>query len=183
MKHLGTKVLETERLILRPFKESDTEAIYNNWASDPEVTKYLSWPTHTSIEMTKKVHFHDSEQYAKPDHYNWAIVLKELGEPIGAISAYVSEDVNAVHLGYCIGKKWWRKGITPEAVRELFRFFFEEVEVQRISAFHDPENAASGAVMRKCGMTYEGTLRRNDRSNRGIVDKASYSILREEYVK
>ncbi len=183
MKHLGTKILETERLLLRPFSVDDAEAVYNNWASDPEVTKYLSWPTHTSIEVTRNVRFLDAENYEKPDHYNWAIVLKELGEPIGALSGYVEEDVDAVHLGYCIGKPWWRQGITSEAVREILRFFFEEVEVQRVSAFHDPENAASGAVMRKCGMTYEGTLRRHDRSNRGIVDKASYSILREEYQK
>ncbi len=183
MNHLGTKVLETERLILRPFSIDDAEAVYHNWASDPEVTKFLSWPTHTSIEVTRSVRFLDAENYDKLDYYNWAIVLKELGEPIGALSGYVEEDVNAVRLGYCIGKPWWRQGIVPEAVREIIRFFFEEVEVQRISAYHDPENGASGAVMRKCGMTYEGTLRRHDLSNRGIVDKASYSILREEYTK
>ena len=68
-----------------------------------------------------------------------------------------------------------------EALKAIIAFFFEEVNVGRIQARHDPRNANSGAVMSKSGMTYEGTLRRADRNNQGICDVAVYSILREEY--
>ena len=94
---------------------------------------------------------------------------------------HVNEKANWVEIGYCMGKPWWRKGIMSEALNGLMAFFFEEVGVGRIQARHDPRNVYSGAVMRKCGMTCEGTLRRADRNNQGICDAAIYSILQEEF--
>ena len=85
-----------------------------------------------------------------------------------------------MEIGYCLGRAWWRKGIVSEALSAVMDFFFVETDVQRICARHDPANPHSGQVMRKCGMTYEGTLRRADRNNQGICDVSWYSILREE---
>ena len=182
MKHLGTKKLETDRLILRPFAASDTTAMYHNWASDPEVTKYLTWPAHSDVGVSEMVLTDWVSHYAEPNYYQWAIVLKELNEPIGSIAVVKTDDqAQWVEIGYCIGKAWWRRGYVTEALRVLIGFFFEEVEVGRIQARHDPRNPNSGAVMGKCGMQYEGTLRRADRNNQGICDACMYSILREEF--
>lgn len=182
MKHLGTKRIETERLILRPFTAEDAEAMFHNWASDPEVTKFLTWPTHKTVEVSRWVLNDWVSHYAEPEHYQWAIVPKDLGEPIGSIAVVrSSNDAKWVESGYCIGKKWWRQGYVSEALNALISFFFEEVGVERVQARHDPRNPGSGAVMRKCGMTCEGTLRRADRNNQGICDAVIYSILREEY--
>lgn len=182
MKHLGTKIIETERLLLRPFLREDAPAMYRNWASDPEVTKYLTWPTHAHVGISEMVLSDWVSHYDELNYYQWAIVLKELDEPIGSISAVkVNDTAQWVEIGYCIGRNWWRQGVVTEALKAIIAFFFEEVNVGRIQARHDPRNANSGAVMSKSGMTYEGTLRRADRNNQGICDVAVYSILREEY--
>ena len=134
MKHLGTKKLETDRLILRPFTLEDADTMYKNWASDPDVTKYLPWTPHESVQVTRSLLEDWISQYEKDDYYHWTIVLKENGEePIGSISAVQKDDtIKMVHIGYCIGKKWWKQGITSEALAALIKFFFEEVGVNRI---------------------------------------------------
>lgn len=182
MKHIGTKKIETERLILRRVTSEDAQAMYRNWASDPEVTKYLTWPTYTDPEDARSILKIWEKDYEKADFYLWAIVPGDLGEPIGTISVVeMNESAQWLEIGYCIGRNWWHRGYVSEALKALIAFFFEEVGVGRIQARHDPRNIHSGAVMRKCGMTCEGILRRADRNNQGICDAAIYSILREEY--
>ena len=88
LNHKGTKTIETDRLILRPFTMDAAPAMYRNWASDDIVTKHLPWPPPPSVEVTKMVLADWTASYAKDDYYQWAIVLKENGpEPIGSISA------------------------------------------------------------------------------------------------
>ena len=77
MNHLGTKILKTDRLLLRPFQLTDAEAMYRNWASDPDVTRFLTWPTHTSPEVSAKVLADWVGQYGKPEFYQWATVPTE----------------------------------------------------------------------------------------------------------
>ena len=182
MKHLGTRILQTERLILRPFVREDAQPMFDNWASDPEVTKFLSWPAYKSIDTAHWILDIWLKDYERPDFYQWAVVLKELNQPIGSISVVNSDDrVDMAEIGYCIGKPWWGQGIMTEALAAIMGYLFDEVGMQRIEAGYDPNNPASGAVMRKCGLKYEGTFRRRIRSNRGITDVAWYSILKEEY--
>jgi len=184
MEHLGTKVLETKSLILRPFALEDAEAIYSNWAGDPEVTKYLTWPTHGSIEQSQWVlENYWLNSYNKPDFYQWAIVPKNNNnKPIGSIGTVAGNDkLKMVHMGYCIGRNWWGQGITSEALDALIRFFFEEVGVNRIESRHDTNNPASGKVMEKCGLKYEGTHKQADWNNQGLHDIAMYAILAGEY--
>jgi ribosomal-protein-alanine N-acetyltransferase len=159
MKHTGTIELETQRLILRRFEASDDIAMFANWCADPDVTKYLTWPPHSSIDETRKALVDIwLSHYDEPDFYHWAIEVKDIHEPIGSISAVKQDErVNMVHIGYCIGKAWWRKGYTSEALARLVRFFFEEVGVNRIESRHDTRNPNSGKVMQKAGLKYEGT--------------------------
>ena len=106
MNNLGTITLETERLILRKFNIKDAEGMFNNWASDNEVTKFLSWPTHKSINDTKGYINWIIEQYENDTTYDWIIEFKETKEVIGSIGAVsVNDNINSVHIGYCISKK------------------------------------------------------------------------------
>lgn len=182
MNHQGTIKLETERLILRRFTVEDAGQMYQNWASEDEVTKYLTWPTHSNAEATKALLTMWCEEYSKPDFYNWGIELKDSGELIGNISIvqYKEENSSAI-FGWCMGTRWWGQGIMPEAGKAVIKYLFEEVGFNRIAANHDIENPKSGRVMQKIGMTYEGTLRANGINNRGIIDDVWYSILAEEY--
>lgn len=183
MNHLGTKRLETPRLILRPLTVADAPAMFRNWASDPEVTRFLRWRAHTDVAATYEYLAFVEQQYADPAVYEWTIVPRELGEPIGAIGVVGrDESVDGVILGWCIGKNWWHQGVTSEAAAEVIRFFFEEVGANRIEAEHDIRNPHSGGVMRKCGMRYEGTRRQAARNSSGeLCDVAMYGILREDW--
>ena len=85
LKHTGTKSIETQRLILRQFKEADATDMFNNWASDYEVTRYLSWQTHSDIEVSKKVLKMWINEYSSQENYNWAIEIKKNGSVVGSI--------------------------------------------------------------------------------------------------
>ena len=184
MEHKGTVTIETNRLILRKFSEADIEPAFRNWTSDDNVTKYLRWPTHSDIAVTQRVIGQWVKESDKADFYQWAIELKELGEPIGTISIVEkNERLNILHIGYCVGSKWWHQGITSEAFSAIIPFLFDEVGANRIESQHDPDNPNSGLVMKKCGLTYEGTLRQADYSNRGIVDACIYSLLKKDWTK
>lgn len=177
--HQGTKHIETPRLILRQFAVADAPAMYANWASDPEVTKFLTWPVHESPEATAELLKDWVKGYETTSYYQWAIALKARNcEPIGSISVVSHDDrIRKAEIGYCIGRSWWHQGITSEALSAVIRFLIQEVGMQRVEARHDPNNPHSGAVMQKCGMEFEGTQRRADRSNQGIVDISTYAIL------
>lgn len=180
LKHKGTVTIETPRLCLRQARLEDAEPMFRNWASDPEVTKYLTWPPHGNIEVTKSIIQSWIAGYEKDDYYQWMIVLKETGEPIGSIMASTMGRAASAHIGYCIGKHWWHQGIMSETLKAVMDFLFDEVGYHRVESLHDPNNPHSGDVMRKCGMRYEGTLRQADRNNQGICDACYYGILANE---
>lgn len=183
--HRGTQIIETKRLILRCARMEDAQAMYDNWAFDPEVTKFLTWPPHASAEVTRAVLQSWVEKYEESGWYQWMIVLKDRGDqPIGSICAVGKDDrIGSFHVGYCIGRAWWRQGIMTEALQGVIDFLFDEVHANRVEARHDVNNPHSGGVMRKCGMKYEGTLRQSDWNNQGVCDAAYYGILREDWEK
>lgn len=182
MEHKGTFKLQTERLTLRRFTVNDIESAFHNWTSDNNVTEYLRWPTHKNVYVTEGVINDWIENYKNSSFYQWAIVPKDINESIGTISVVdMDEKLDKVHIGYCIGSKWWNKGYTSEAFSAIIKFLFDEVKVKRIESQHDPNNPNSGKVMKKCGLEYEGTLRKADWSNKGIVDACIYGLLSEDY--
>lgn len=184
MKPIGTKELETERLQLRRFKISDAKAMFQNWANDPVVTEYLTWPAHRNMAETKAVLKNWVAQYEDPMYFQWAIVLKGEAEPIGSIGIVrLDQRIKSVHVGYCIGQNWWNQGIMTEALERLISFFFNEVKVNRIDSVYDPRNPGSGKVMEKCGLTHEGTIKQGDWNNQGISDYVIYGLVAEDYPK
>ncbi len=175
------KTLETQRLILREFRESDAEKMLENWASSENVTKYLTWKPHESIDVTLE-YIRFTRERCQNGGYDWIIVLKDTGEPIGSIGAVnIDKKLKLVHVGYCIGEKWWHQGYTSEAFKRVIVYFFDELGMNRVESRHDVNNPNSGKVMLKCGLKYEGTLRQSDFNNQGICDCAWYGILRSEY--
>lgn len=178
MNHCGTKILETERLILRPFRIEDANQMYQNWAGSHNVTKYLTWPAHSSPDISKMVLNSWIKEYDDIHTYQWCVEYKENHEAIGSMSVVrLNEEVGEAEIGYCIGERYWNRGITSEAFQRTIRFLFDEVKCGRVSAKHDVNNPNSGKVMLKCGLTYEGTLRRAGKNNTGICDMAVYAII------
>ena len=172
--------LETERLILRKFTVDDAPQMYRNYASDPEVTRYLTWVPHKDEDATRDYLKHVEEEYAKDDTYMWALVLKDTSEVIGSVSVvHMTAECNGCEIGYCLGRPWWHQGLMSEAVRVVTRYLISE-GFGRVEAVHDTENVRSGRVMRNAGMQFEGIMRKSRSNNRGIVDCAIYSLIPED---
>jgi aspartyl/glutamyl-tRNA(Asn/Gln) amidotransferase C subunit len=181
VKHQGTKKIETRRLILRQFTLNDAEPMYRNWASDGEVTRYLTWTPHESVEETKSLLKEWIDDYKKPEKYEWCIELKEIGEPIGSIGVVgIREKIGAMEIGYCISEAYWHQGITSEAFEAVIAYLTKEVGARRIESRHDTRNPYSGKVMEKCGLKYEGTKIQGDWNNSGICDCAFYGMVLED---
>ena len=181
MNKTGTQQLETHRLILRRYSVEDAEDMFRNWASDPEVTRYLTWPAHSGVAVTRMVLNDWVSKYDDGSFFNWAIVWKETGEVIGNIAAVsVFEPLETAELGYCLGRAFWGRGIMPEAVRAVIMYLFGTADLRRIIAHHDVNNPKSGRVMIKAGMEFEGILHSAGKNNQGFCDVARYVILRDE---
>ncbi len=184
MNHLGTVLLETERLELRRFMMKDSKQMYENWASSSTVTKYLTWEPHPSELATRELLSFWTREYEKSDFYIWAIVLKENNENIGAISVVgIDENISSVKIGYCLSELYWNQGYMTEALKRIMRFFFEEVEVNRVESCHSVLNPASGEVMKKAGLLIEGIKKDGDMSNAGLSDLVMYGLVREDFEK
>ncbi|WDV45017.1 GNAT family N-acetyltransferase [Clostridiaceae bacterium M8S5] len=183
LNHIGTMDVETDRLILRKFKADDAKDMYNNWASDPEVTKYMTWKAHTNIDVTKGIIDSWINSYENKEYYQWAIVLKDTNTIIGSISLLnINNKTYSCEAGYCIGRDFWNKGIVTEAFKTLIHIGFTEIGFERITARHNTLNPASGKVMLKCGLSYEGLFRKYALDNTGnLVDIKYYSVLKDEY--
>ena len=184
LNHKGTQTLETPRLILRQAQKEDATPMFHNWCSDPDVTKFLTWPTYRKKEDAYPVLENWISEYQKENFYLWMIELKEIQEPIGTISVVRQrEEIMQSEIGYCIGKQWWHQGIMTEALQAVINYLFWEVGMNRIEAKHDTNNPRSGSVMKKCGMRFEGISKASDRNNQGICDTAHYAILYSEWLK
>lgn len=171
--------IETDRLILRKISINDANFSFKNWMSDRKVTKFLRWKSHDNIDESKRIIKEWIKSYDNPYFFQWVIELKEINEPIGNISVVdYKEMTRTCHIGYAIGSKFWNKGYTSEAFLKVIEYLFS-IGINRIESQHDPLNKASGRVMEKCGLKYEGCLKKADYNNRGIVDVLIYAIVKE----
>lgn len=177
----GTQTLHTARLTLRRFTPDDADAMFQTWANDEEVTRYMMWAPHGLPEATRQLLTHWCAAYEDPNTYNWAIEYE--GALIGNISVTrLHQKCEWAELGYCIGRAYWGKGIMSEAAKAVIDFLFSEVGVHRIGISHVVENPASGRVAQKCGLTFEGTKREFYKTSAGeFLDVSDYGILRSEW--
>ena len=166
--------LETGRLLLRPFRIDDAQAMFDGWTSDDEVTKYVTWPTHRSVETTRALLEHWVAEYEQPERLNFAIVLKEEEKLIGGIDVVRYED-GAPVLGYTLSRPYWNRGYMTEACRCVLDYLFTRGYAEvRIDAM--VENIGSNRVIQKCGGAFLGTAEvylplkdRTDTINRYVV--------------
>lgn len=178
MRNVGSKKIETERLILRKLELSDVESVYNNWCSDKEVSKYVTWDTHQSINDTAEYVKYKVDLYERNYRFDWVVVIKETNEVIGEIDAVkTSVNYSLVELGYCFGSKYWNQGYATEALSAVVKYLKTVANVEKITACHISTNPASGRVMQKAGMTYDATLKEYvvDKNTKQRADLIYYS--------
>ena len=150
-------ILETERLILRRPSLDDAPAIYESYASDPEVSRYLTWTPHRDVSDTRKYLENMIEQWKAGTSFSYIIECKFTGVLLGMIR--IGDQDSKADLGYVLAKRYWGHGYMTEAVKGLIIWGFHRRHWQRIHAVCDVENLASARVMEKAGMTFEGILR------------------------
>jgi ribosomal-protein-alanine N-acetyltransferase len=175
--------IETERLILRPFIDSDAEDI-KRLAGDKDVydmTFNIPHP-YTLDNAINWIENHPS-QYSRQENIVYAITLKKGRFLVGAINLAIREIHNKAEFGYWIGKEFWNNGYCTEALNAILNLGFNKLELNRIEASHILRNPASGKVMIKNGMKHEGCMRKCMKKGGEYEDLVIYSILREEYVK
>jgi len=177
------KPIETDRLILRSFKEDDFEAVHS-YASDAENTAYMLFGPNSEEDTRAFLQRAIAASAKDPiDNYTIAAQLKETGQLIGACDLYMKGDEPEV--GWLVHKDYWGRGYGTEMGRALLKLGFEEHNLRRIIARCDVENTASSRLMEKIGMTREGLFREYRRTRPGsdklYRDELTYAILKEDW--
>ena len=173
--------LHTERLILRKMRLEDAEDLFE-YTSDPEVAKYVTWEPHKSIEDS--INFLNSvlTKYNKKEVSEWGIVYKENNKLIGTCGYGLWVPKHSLaEIAYAMGREYWGKGLMTEAIKEVIRFGFEKMDLNKIYARCFVENIGSYKVLEKAGMKFEGILREQMFIKGRFRDLKLYSILRREY--
>ncbi|MGD9605129.1 MAG: GNAT family N-acetyltransferase [Bacilli bacterium] len=183
MNFTGTITIETKRLRLRRITLADATPMFHNWANDDQVTRYLTWNSHQSVENTQEVIRFWIEQYASSFFFHWAIVYFPTHELVGTISLFkIDQETKTGEIGYCLSKKFWNRGIMTEAVHAVLDFAFNTVGFKEIEAKHYLENPASGRVMEKNKMVkMENITSFSKKDNKDIV-LTVYRIKKEDFV-
>jgi len=171
---------ETERLICRPFSDSDAEDMLRNWAADPDIQNEYGEPVYSDITQVSEL-LREYTAGEKP-RYRWAVIERSSGENIGQIAfCKLWEDCRTAEIEYCIGKRFWGKGYAGEALAGLIRYAFENTGFERLEAYHRAENLKSGRVLEKSAMHKTDTVQRFVRE--GVIPdgEVCYCIERYEY--
>ncbi|MFS9151415.1 GNAT family N-acetyltransferase [Streptococcus infantis] len=173
-------ILETERLILRPWEERDANDLFQ-YASKPEVGPIAGWPVHTSVENSREI---IKNYFSAPEIY--AIVLKETMHPVGSIGLMIGSasdkgipDTEA-EIGYWIGVPYWGQGLIPEAVREIMRHGFDDLNLEKLWCGYFDGNTKSQRVQEKCGFRYHHTKENVPCALEGVLRTEHITCLSKE---
>jgi putative acetyltransferase len=173
------KVLETKRMLLRPWTIEDLDDFYE-YAKNPNVGPNAGWEPHKDKEISLEI----LQSFIEKDEVR-AIVYKENDKVIGSLGVHSDrkrEGVQAKMIGYVLSETYWGKGLMSEAVKEAMKYLFEEEKIDIISCYHYPFNSRSKRVIEKSGFRYEGTLRLASKTyDENIYDDVCYSITKEDY--
>ena len=170
-------ILEGPRIILRPFTLKDTDDVFE-FASDPVVTKFLTWDTITTKNMAKSI----IENIYMKRKGIYAIELKEEKKCVGCIDIRFDSYNNKTYFGYVLNRAYWNKGYMTEAVKLVLALSFNKLKFDRVEACHYVGNEGSGRVMEKCGMHYECTCQSTERIKCKRHEEKHYAIIAEEYL-
>lgn len=181
LNHKGTQPIKTERLLLRRFTLNDSDNVFNRWAGSFENSRFVMRYPHNNADESRKMLVEYVENYSKMDFYMWGIVFED--ELIGYICGNeLNTEIKSICIGYCITQSCWNKGITTEATTAVINYFFY-LGFNRVFSYHNPLNLASGKVMQKCGMQFEGRIRGGSLFAGEICDCLQYSILRTDAIE
>ena len=169
--------LETERLRIRPYSEADIPELVP-LVGERQVAATTLRIAHPYTEKDARAFL---ELAKDPDKLWLAITLRSDGRQIGGIGLRIEEEHHHAELGYWLGVPFWGQGYATEAARELVRYGFEELELHRICATHFKHNPASGRVLKKIGMRYEGCRREHLQKSGQFIDSEMYAILRRAW--
>ena len=172
--------IQTPRLLLRRHTADDAKPIFETYAQDPEVTRFMTWHPHRRVEDTHAFLEYCDRAWAARDAFPWVIVQREDGRLVGGIEARV--DRHRVEFGYVIARAAWGRGYATEAARAIVRLALDAPGIQRVWAYVDCENVASARVLEKAGLTREGCLRKwYVPSGFGVPrDVWSYAVVKEK---
>ena len=173
--------LKTPRLRLRRLTMGDAGDIYR-YSRDPEVARHVLWDAHRSIGDSRAYLRYMLHRYRAHEPASWGIEELSTGRIIGTIGfMWIQQDNAAAEVGYSLARDCWNRGFMTEALGAVIQYGFDSMNLNRIEAQHETTNPASGAVMRKCHMCKEGTLRSRLFNKGKYVDVDLYAILRRDF--
>lgn len=176
-------IYETERLIVRKWEDKDYLDLYE-YASDSNVTKFMSWATYsTTNDAVSRINFVKQQYADNVPTVDYCIEVKDLNKVIGSIGIVEYKDKNdgEIEIGYILNSKFHGKEYMTECLLGMFKYIKQNKLAKRIVLKHDTENVKSGNVMKRAGMVFEGVLRKSGTNNyHSRCDIALYSILEEE---
>lgn len=172
------KTLETERLILRKWQKSDACDLFDIMKNTSVLMG--GWEPHLNIDTTVKV----LDEYIESDE-RWAVTIKNSGKVIGSIRVYPDNNRGkfyAKSINFVLSEDYWGNGYMTEAIKQIIRFLFEEMNIDLLSAFHYSDNLKSQKVLENCGFEYEITIEQGCKRYDGqVFDAICYSILKSDY--
>ena len=174
------ETLRTERLTLRPLKMSDAPDLFA-YANDPEVSRHVLWNAHRSIADSRRFLRAGIMQYRRGFPGSYAIVLNETGRMIGTIGyMWINSEFRSCEIGYSLSRDYWNRGLMTEALQAVIRHSFNTLSLNRVECQHETDNPASGRVMQKAGMRFEGVMRQRIRNKGKYSDVAVYAVLQSD---
>lgn len=179
---MSQPTIETERLILRPFRLSDAPALQSLAGERDIADTTMNIPHPYEDGMAEEWIAGHESAYEDGKAVTFAIVLREDGGLVGAIGLRIDRGYDKAELGYWVGKRFWNSGYATEAASALLAFGFEELRLNRIHAAYLARNPSSGRVMEKAGLIFEGTARQGTMKWGKYEDLVSYGILRDDWV-
>ncbi len=177
MNHCGTQIIETERLVLRPFVLADAADLLELWIADPAVQSEYGEPTYETIDAVETLLCKWIASYESTAFYRWAMIEREGGRCIGQIAfCRVYEDCRAAEIEYCVSRNFWGCGYAGEALQAVIDHIFANTDFAWLEAYHRAENARSGRVLEKSIMAVTKTVERFKRAGETPEGEVCYRI-------
>jgi RimJ/RimL family protein N-acetyltransferase len=154
---VDVRVLAGDRVTLRAPRPTDASELFSSVASDPEVTRYVTWTPHPDVDETRRV---ITQLFNVGNERTWLIELQETGEIIGSCGFQLVTP-HTREFGYVLGRRWWGRRLIAEVVELLLAEMAADPEVRRISAVCHVDNTRSARVLERAGLSLEGRLVRH----------------------
>lgn len=182
MNKIGTKIIDTERCVLRRIVPDDYQMMYENWARYEDVCRYFPFNPIENIDVYKEKVYRWVTNYESDTYFHWVIEWKETSELIGTINlGSVEESCLMADTSYMLSPKYWGQGIMTEVLQAVLNYAFNEIGLNRVQADVFDGNIASEHVLTKCGMRLEGIARQKYYKNGEFIDTAQYAIIRCDF--